>query len=213
MEPRLLLLAVVLLTIVSSQADLKEDATEYGEKLAQDLFEHGERNQEAIYRREVTGANMYGYHSPSDIDAFVAVASHVAHEKGAELEEQALKASQKAALVSNAFFAVLKVEGDAARALNDEYFQASMRDPLNVPLQTAPTYPLGIMTLYERFKKAYEDGSMTAQEVYDATMKDIAEKTAPAPTAPNTAGAPTSASLTVTSAITRNRWSGDSLIL
>jgi hypothetical protein len=80
MQPRLLLLAVILATTVSSQAGLKEDATEYGEKLAQDLFEHGEKKQEAIYTREVTGTNMYGYHSQGDIDAFVAVASHVAQE-------------------------------------------------------------------------------------------------------------------------------------
>jgi hypothetical protein len=99
MEFRLLLLAVVLATTVSSQAGLKEDATEYGEKLAQDLFEHGERNQEAIYTREVTGANMYGYHSQGDIDAFVAVANDVAHEKGAELKAHKLKADEDRALM------------------------------------------------------------------------------------------------------------------
>jgi hypothetical protein len=52
--------------------------------------------------------------------------------KGAELEEQALKASQKAALVSNAFFAVLKVEGDAALALRDR-MPSNFRPPGELP--------------------------------------------------------------------------------
>jgi hypothetical protein len=80
----------------------------------------------------------------------------------------------------------------------------------------APMYPLGIIDDVDKFFKANEAGSMTAQEVYDATMKDIAEKTAvqvQAPTAPNTAAAPNSTRPTVISAITKNRWTADSLIV
>ena len=101
MEPRLLLLAVVLATTVSSQADLKEDATEYGEKLAKDLFEHGEKDQEAIYTRKVTGVNMYGYHSQNDIDSFVEIANHVAAAKGENLRRE-LKALEDKNLLMKA---------------------------------------------------------------------------------------------------------------
>jgi hypothetical protein len=126
MEPRLLLLAVVLATTVSSQAGLKEDATEYGEKLAQDLFEHGERNQEAIYTREVTGANMYGYHSQGDIDAFVAVANHVAHEKGAELKAHKLKADADRALMMKGYRAAQEVE-ESSGSNSTQYRRSRVR--------------------------------------------------------------------------------------
>jgi hypothetical protein len=208
MEPRFLLLAVVLATTVSSQAGLKEDATEYGEKLAQDLFEHGERNQEAIYTREVTGANMYGYHSQGDIDSFVAVASHVAHEKGAELE----KHKEEETIVLSALTALYAVEEKG-------YEERLSHAKTHEEIQQIPETAFGLKDDWDKFNARWKAGSMTAQEVYDATMKDIAEKTAvqvPAPAAPNTAAAPTSTSSTVTnvvSAITKNRWTTDSLIV
>jgi hypothetical protein len=44
---------------------------------------------------------MYDYHSEGDIDAFVAVANHVAHEKGAELKAHKLKADADRALAAS----------------------------------------------------------------------------------------------------------------
>ena len=141
MEPRLLLLAVVLATTtVSSRADLQSDATEYGNKLARDLFSNGERNQEAIYTREVTGANMYGYHSQGDIDSFVAVASHVAHVRGLQL--------------------------DQGYPLIEKAQQAASAAGINTGIGE-----------FQEFVHAFYVGSMTGQEVYDATMKLVAEKT------------------------------------
>src|SRR5690242_9122326 len=105
-----LMAAVTLVTTVSTKADLESDATIYGNKLAQDLFERGERNQEAIYTREVTGANMYGYHSEYDIDAFVGIANHVAAAKGAELKANKLKAEADLTLMMKGYRAAQEVE-------------------------------------------------------------------------------------------------------
>jgi hypothetical protein len=167
MKYRLSILAAALTmaTTVSSQAGLKEDATEYGEKLAQDLFEHGERNQEAIYTREVTGANLYGYHSQGDIDAFVAVASHVAHEIGAELKAHKLKADADLALMKKGYMAAQEVE---IKARNEMYPTPTYNGDLDAYAEKAkveigaPMYSLGIIDEVNKFFKAHEEGSMTA---------------------------------------------------
>jgi hypothetical protein len=208
----LLLAAVALATTVSSRAGLESDATEYGNKLANDLFEHGEKNQEAIYTREVTGANMYGYHSQNDIDSFVEIASHVAHAKGAELNKRELKALKDKDLLMKAVYAATDVESNARNAIQSanrqEYnaqsaafqqneFAKINADPAHyvpsfMPSQSdnTPLYPLGIMDAYDTFIKAYDGGTMTAQQVYDATMKAIADKTTVQAPPPEPIGTP-----------------------
>jgi hypothetical protein len=122
---------------------------------------------------------MYGYHSQGDIDSFVAIASHVAHVRGVQL--------------------------DRGYPLIEKAQHAASATGINTG-----------MGEFQEFVQSFYAGSMTGQEVYDATIKLIAEKAtvqAPPPQPIGTPEPPSTPNYFGTPTITSNKWSGNELIV
>jgi hypothetical protein len=64
-------------SFIQTQSKLEEDAKEFGTHLARELWEDRiSPKMEDRYTREVTGANMYGYHKQSEIDSFASLSDN-----------------------------------------------------------------------------------------------------------------------------------------
>jgi hypothetical protein len=61
--------------LIQTQSKIAFDAFKFGNHLADEIWEHRTSvEDENRYTGEVTGANMYGYHSQKEIDEFVSIA-------------------------------------------------------------------------------------------------------------------------------------------